>query len=167
MDQKSWYELDENEVAKELQTNPEKGLESSKIPEILEKYGKNEITSKKQKSILQMAIEQFKDFMIIVLIIAAIVSGVVSKEFTDSIIILIIVILNAVIGVIQEVKAQKSLNALKNLSAPSCKVVRDGNVDTISSKDVVPGDLVILDTGDYVPADLRLIEAINLKINEL
>lgn len=113
-----------------------------------------------------MILEQFKDFMIIVLIIAAIVSGVVSKEFTDSVIILIIVVLNAVIGVIQELKAQKSLDALKNLSTPVCKVVRNSKIETISSKELVPGDIVILETGDFVPADMRLIEAVNLKIQE-
>ena len=117
-----------------------------------------------------MNLEQFKDFMIIVLIFAAIISGVVGQiegeGFTDSIIILVIVILNAVIGVVQELKAQKSLEALKNLSAPHCKVVRDGKVQDLESKYLVPGDVVILDTGDFIPADLRLIEAVNLKTQE-
>lgn len=166
MDQKNWYSLDGSDVASSLESDLESGLTSEKVEKARGTYGTNEITSKKKKSVLQMIIEQFKDFMIIVLIIAAIVSGLVSKEFTDSVIILIIVILNAIIGVIQELKAQKSLDALKNLSTPTCKVIRNSKVETISSKELVPGDIVILDTGDYVPADMRLIEAINLKIQE-
>ena len=166
MDQKNWYSLSEEEVSKNLESDLKNGLSKEKVEKMREKYGVNEITSKGKKSVLQMIIEQFKDFMIIVLIIAAIVSGLASREFTDSIIILIIVVLNAVIGVVQELKAQKSLDALKNLSTPTCKVVRDSKVETISSKELVPGDIVILDTGDFVPADMRLIEAVNLKIQE-
>ena len=166
MDQKNWYSMSFEEVAKELGTNIESGLDSVAISKLHGYYGSNEITSKKKKSVIKMIIEQFKDFMIIVLLLAALVSGLVSKEFTDSVIILIIVLLNAVIGVIQELKAQKSLDALKNLSAPTCKVIREGKIETISSKELVPGDIVILETGDYVPADLRLIEAVNLKIQE-
>jgi len=113
---------------------------------------------------------QFKDFMIIVLIIAAIVSGYIGiKEgegITDSIIILIVVIVNAVIGVVQEDKAEKSLEALQKMSAHVTKVVRNGSVQVVPAKDVVLGDIIILDTGDYVPADLRLIETANLKIQE-
>ena len=166
MDQKNWYSLEGSDVANSLETDLESGLTSEKVAKARETYGANEITSKKKKSVFQMILEQFKDFMIIVLIIAALVSGLVSKEFTDSVIILIIVVLNAVIGVVQELKAQKSLDALKNLSTPTCKVVRNSKVETISSKELVPGDIVILDTGDYVPADMRLIETVNLKIQE-
>ena len=133
-------------------------------------YGTNEIVSKNKKSIAKMILEQFQDFMIIILIIAAVISGVVGQSngegFTDSIIILVIVILNAVIGVIQELKAQKSLESLKNLSAPHSKVIRDGKLQDLESKYLVPGDIVVLETGDYVPADLRLIEAVNLKTQE-
>lgn len=115
-------------------------------------------------------LEQFKDFMIIVLIIAAIVSGVVGylqgEGFTDSIIIFVVVIVNAIIGVVQEDKAEKSLEALKKLSSYSAKVVRNGKILVVPSKELVPGDIVILETGDYVPADIRLIEAVNLKVQE-
>lgn len=108
--------------------------------------------------------------MIIVLIIAAIISGVVGyiegEGITDSIIILIVVILNAVIGVIQENKAEKSLEALQKLSAHVSKVIRNGKMEVIPAKELVPGDIVVLDTGDYVPADLRIIEAVNLKSQE-
>lgn len=165
-----WFAKSIEEVEKSFETNIEKGLSEKQVEEKRNIYGNNEITSKNKKSIIQMIIGQFQDFMIIVLIIAAIISGIVGyrqgEGFTDSIIILVIVILNAIIGVVQEVRAQKSLDALKNLSAPHCKVVRDGNVQDLESKYLVPGDVVTLETGDFIPADLRLIEAINLKTQE-
>lgn len=164
--QKNWYSLSKEDVEKELNVNSEKGLTDEEVAKRIEEYGRNEIVSKSQKSVWKMIFEQFNDFMIIVLIIAAIVSGVVSKEYIDSIIILIIVVVNAIIGVIQEIKAQKSLDSLKELSAPHCKAIRNGEIVTLASKELVPGDIVILETGDNVPADLRLIEAVNLKIQE-
>lgn len=163
---KEWYSLSTEEVKSKLNTDIEKGLEKDEVEKRRIQYGKNEIVSKNKKPIWKMILEQFTDFMIIVLIIAAIVSGVVNHEFTDSIIILVIVVLNAIIGVVQEIKAQKSLDSLKELSAPHCKVVRNGEVINIESKELVPGDIVILETGDNVPADLRIIEAVNLKIQE-
>lgn len=166
MEIKKWYASSVSDVEKELYTSTEKGLSTEEVNKRQETYGKNEIVSKNKKSIWKMILEQFADFMIIVLIIAAIVSGVVSHEYTDSIIILIIVILNAIIGVVQELKAQKSLDSLKQLSAPHCKVLRNGELQNIASKDLVPGDVVILETGDSIPADIRLIETINLKIQE-
>ena len=166
MEEKKWYSLSTEDVEKELNTNTSTGLSDEEVKKRQEEYGKNEIVSKGKKPIWKMIIEQFANFMIIVLIIAAIISGVVSHDYTDSIIIMVIVILNAVIGVVQEVKAQKSLESLKELSAPHCKVLRNSKIEDIESKNLVPGDIVILDTGDYVPADLRLIEAVNLKIQE-
>ena len=163
---KEWYSLSKEEVEKLLNVDEKKGLDADEVEKRLEKYGRNEIVSKNKKPIWKMILEQFTDFMIIVLIIAAIVSGVVNHEFTDSIIILIIVILNAIIGVVQEVKAQKSLDSLKELSAPHCKAIRNGEIVNIDSKGLVPGDVVVLETGDNIPADLRIIEAINLKIQE-
>ena len=163
---KEWYSLSAEEVEKILSVDEKKGLDSKEIEKRLNEYGKNEIVSKNKKPVWKMILEQFTDFMIIVLIIAAIVSGVVNHEFTDSIIILIIVILNAIIGVVQEIKAQKSLDSLKELSAPHCKAIRNGEIVNIDSKDLVPGDVVVLETGDNVPADLRITEAINLKIQE-
>ena len=166
MEQRKWYSISTEKTAEELKTDINTGLSNEEVEKRQAEFGKNEITSKNKKSIWKMILEQFTDFMIILLIVAAIVSGVVSGEITDSIIILIIVVLNAVIGVVQEVKAQKSLDSLKELSAPHCKVLRDSKIETIESKELVPGDVVILDTGDYVPADLRLTEAVNLKIQE-
>lgn len=170
MNQEKWFSKSVEETSKAFETDLKSGLSAKQVEEKRSTFGANEIVSKNKKSIAKMVLEQFQDFMIIVLIIAAIISGVVGQAngegFTDSIIILVIVILNAIIGVVQEVKAQKSLESLKNLSAPHSKVIRDGKVQEIESKDLVPGDIVILETGDYVPADLRLIEAVNLKTQE-
>ena len=163
---KDWYSLSTEEVEKLLNVDEKKGLNADEVEKRTEEYGRNEIISKNKKPIWKMILEQFTDFMIVVLVIAAIVSGVVNHEFTDSIIILIIVILNAIIGVVQEVKAQKSLDSLKELSAPHCKAIRNGEIVNIDSKELVPGDVVVLETGDNIPADLRIIEAINLKIQE-
>ena len=135
-----------------------------------EKYGSNELQAKKKKSLIVKFLEQFKDFMIIVLIIAAIVSGIIGvKEgegFTDSIIIMIVIIVNAIIGVAQENKAEKSLEALQKMSSHVAKVIRNGNLEVVQSAELVPGDIVVLDTGDFIPADLRIIEAVNLKSQE-
>lgn len=167
---KEWYKLSVEETKQELDTDIENGLSDAQINKRQEKFGKNELEAKVKKTLLQKFIEQFKDFMIIILIIAAIVSGIVGiKEgegITDSIIILIVVIVNAIIGVAQENKAEKSLEALQKLSTHVAKVIRNGNLSVIQSAELVPGDIVLLDTGDYVPADLKIIEAINLKAQE-
>ena len=166
----NWFNQDVEEVSKTLNTDLEKGLSEEEAKKRQKENGYNELQEKKKKSLFVKFLEQFKDFMIIILIIAAIISGVVGQMqgegFTDSIIILIVVILNAVIGVIQENKAEKSLEALKKMSSYSAKVMRDGKVTVIPSRELVPGDIVVLDTGDYVPADIRLVDAVNLKAQE-
>ena len=168
--EKNWFSKSVDEVKKELLTDLEKGLTDEQISKQREKFGKNELKAQKKKSLFVKFLEQFKDFMIIVLIIAAIISGVVGymqgEGITDSIIILIVVIVNAIIGVAQEAKAEKSLEALQKLSSHSAKVMRNGILTVVQSKELVPGDIVILDTGDFVPADLRIIEAANLKSQE-
>ena len=168
--EKSWFNKEANEIEKELKTNLANGLTSAEVEEKRNEYGFNELKAKKKKSLLVKFLEQFKDFMIIVLIIAAIVSGIVGymegEGVTDSIIILIVVIVNAIIGVVQENKAEKSLEALQKLSSHVAKVVRNGKVEVVASRELVPGDIVVLDTGDYVPADLRIIEGVNLKSQE-
>ena len=168
--EKQWFNKTVKDVEKELETDLDKGLSSQKVEEYKTKYGLNELQEKKKDSLFKKFMAQFKDFSIIVLIIAAIVSGVVGiaegEGITDTIIILIVVLLNAVIGVVQESKAEKSLEALKKLSAHAAKVIRDGKELAIPARELVPGDIVILETGDYVSADLRLIEAINLKSQE-
>ena len=167
---KQWFNKTVEEVEKELGTNKENGLSSKKVEENRAKYGLNELKEKKKESLIQKFIDQFKDFSIIVLIIAAIVSGVVGvmqgEGFTDTIIILIVVLLNAVIGVAQESKAEKSIEALNKLTAPKAKVKRDNILKTIDSKELVPGDIIVIETGDYIPADCRLINSYNLKVEE-
>ena len=165
-----WFNKTASEVEEYLQTNMEKGLSSVEIKKRQEETGFNELKQAKKKSLFVKFLEQFKDFMIIVLIIAAIVSGIVGvaqgEGITDTIIILIVVIANAIIGVAQEAKAEKSLEALQKLSGHEAKVVRDGNIQTIPARELVEGDIVVLDTGDYIPADLRIFEAVNLKAQE-
>ena len=167
---KNYYNKTVEETVEQLSTNIEKGLTAQEVTSRTEKYGYNELKAANKKPLIIKFLEQFKDFMIIILIIAAIVSGAISiaqgEAITDSIIILIVVIANAIIGVAQEAKAEKSLEALQKLSGHEAKVLRDGEVKTVPSRDLVPGDIVVLDTGDYVPADLRIIEAVNLKSQE-
>ena len=168
--EKNWFNKEIKDVEAELKTDLENGLSSKQVEENKTKYGENELQEKKKEPLIKKFIAQFKDFSIIVLIIAAIVSGVVGvaqgEGFTDTIIILIVVLLNAVIGVAQESKAEKSLEALRKLSEHAAKVVRDGKEQVIPARELVPGDLVIIETGDYVSADLRIIEAVNLKSQE-
>ena len=165
-----WYNKKIEEIEQKLETNKEKGITTEEVQKRKEKYGLNELKAKKKKSLLQKFIEQFKDFSIIILIIAAVVSGVVGvaqgEGITDTIIILIVVIVNAIIGVSQEAKAEKSLEALQKLTDHATKVIRNGKLEVVPAKDLVPGDVVVLDTGDYIPADLRVIEAANLKSQE-
>lgn len=165
-----WFSKEVSEVEKELKTNMEKGLTEKEVKENQEKFGLNELQTQKKKSFIKKFLNQFKDFSIIILIVAAIVSGIVGisegKGITDTIVIMIVVIVNAIIGVTQENKAEKSLEALKKLTDHESKVIRNGNVIVISAKELVPGDIVVLDTGDYIPADLRLTQAINLKVQE-
>ena len=166
----NWFNKSVSEVQKDLNTDCESGLTSQQVEQRRNEYGFNELKTKKKKSFLVKFLEQFKDFMIIVLIISAIISGIIGvvegEGITDTIIILIVVIVNAIIGVMQENKAEKSLEALQKLSNHVAKVMRDGNLVVVPSKELVPGDVVILETGDFVPADLRLIEAVNLKSQE-
>ena len=170
LESKNWFNKEVKDVEKELETNQETGLSQEEVAKRRETYGLNQLKEKKKKSLFMRFVDQFKDFSIIILIIAAIVSGFVGvaegEGITDTIIILIVVILNAVIGVTQESKAEKSLEALQKLTDHASKVVRDGNVTVVPAKELVPGDIVVLDTGDYIPADLRIIEAVNLKTQE-
>ena len=165
-----WFNKTVQETEKNLETNIKTGLTQEQINKKLAKYGLNELQAQKKKSLFVKFLEQFKDFMIIVLIFAAIISGAISiaqgEAITDSIIILVVVIVNSIIGVAQEAKAEKSLEALQKLSGHEAKVIREGNLQTVPAKDLVPGDVVVLETGDYVSADLRIIEAVNLKAQE-
>ena len=165
-----WFNEEINEVEKILQTDVEKGLSLEEVKNRQEKYGLNQLQQAKKKTLLQRFLDQFKDFSIIILIIAAIVSGAVGiangEGIKDTIIILIVVIVNAIIGVSQEAKAEKSLEALQKLTDHASKVIRNGQVLVVPAKELVPGDIVLLDTGDFVPADLRICDAVNLKSQE-
>ena len=168
--EKNWFNQTVKEVETELKTNLENGLDDNEIKKRLNEYGSNELKGKKKKSTFAKILEQFKDFSIIILIIAAIISGIVGvaqgEGITDTIVILIVVIVNAIIGVSQENKAEKSLEALQKLSSHAVKVKRNGKVEVIPSSNLVPGDVVVIETGDYISADLRITEAVNLKSQE-
>ena len=166
-----WHSIELKEIQRKLKTNIYEGLSEEEAKKRKEKYGENKLQEQKKDSLLKRFIKQFNDFMIIILIIAAIISAVVAKmqgsnDYIDSVIIIAIVVLNSIMGVIQEAKAEKSLEALKKMSAPVTKVKRNGKVTTIKGNDVVPGDIVILEAGNYVPADCRLINSYNLKVEE-
>ena len=166
-----WETLRKEEVLKELKTSQKEGLESEEAKQRQIKYGKNKLEEKKKETFLVKFIKQFNDFMIIILIIASIVSAGISymqneNDYIDSIIIIAIVILNALMGVIQEAKAEKSIEALKQMTPQIAKVVRGNIISEINAVDLVPGDIIILESGNYVPADCRLLESHNLKIEE-
>lgn len=166
-----WHTKNIKEIEKELRTNIKTGLGDKDVQIRQDEFGKNKIEEGKKESLLVRFLNQFKDFMIIILIIAAIISAVVSYiegtgDYFDSIIIIAIVVFNGIMGLIQEAKAEKSIEALKKMSAPVAKVRRNGKVLTVNGEDIVPGDIVILETGSYVPADIRLINTYNLKVEE-
>lgn len=161
-----------NEVLTDLSTSMEKGLTAEQVAALQEKHGANKLREKKKKTTLQRFAEQFKDVMILILIAAAIISFVVVcveqnwGELFEPLLILLIVILNAVMGVYQEGKAEKALDALKNMSAPHARVIRDGEEKVIDASELVPGDIIRLEAGDFVPADARLLHSVSLKSEE-
>mgnify|MGYP000943014999 CR=1 FL=1 len=160
------------DVIHQLNTDIAKGLNSDQVQERLKEYGENKLQEGKKKSILQRFLDQFKDVLIIILLIAAAISFFVAliegnpSDFFEPFLILLIVILNAMLGVFQENKAEKALDALKSLSAPHARTIRDGNEQIINASDLVPGDLILLEAGDFVPADARLIKSASLKAEE-
>ena len=160
-----WYKKSKNEILKELDVDEKNGLSSNEALRRLEKYGKNKLVTKKKKTLFKQFLSQLKDVMIYILIIAAIISAFLG-EISDALIILLVIVINAVIGVVQESKAEKALDALKELSIPKALVKRDGSLKEILSEDIVPGDIVIIDAGRYIPGDLRLIDTANLKMEE-
>jgi Ca2+-transporting ATPase len=159
-----WHQIEPKEVLENLKSS-DRGLTSEDAQSRFEQYGSNELVEKKRKSLWMMFIDQFRDFMILVLIAAAVVAGVIGEP-SDTIAIAVIVILNAVLGFVQEYRAEKAMDALKNLSAPSATVIRDGHPESVSAKRLVPGDLVILEAGNVIPADMRLTETVQLRIDE-
>ncbi|AND83954.1 calcium-translocating P-type ATPase, PMCA-type [Clostridium tyrobutyricum] len=160
-----WFNKGNEEIIKEVKTDIQSGLTSDEVSSRLSKYGPNKLREKKKKSILFLLFEQINDPLIYILIAAAVISAFL-KETSDAIIIGVVIVLNAVIGIIQESKAEKALESLQELSTPKALVKRDGEVVEIPSENLVIGDIVILDAGRYVPCDMRLIESANLKIEE-
>lgn len=166
-----WHNLSIEETLNDLDVSLDYGLSVNEVKQRQQTCGKNILTEKKGKSLLIKFFEQFADFMIIILIFAAAISLFVSfmdgdPDFVDPIIILVIIIVNATLGVMQEARAEKALEALKKMSAPTAHVLREGKVSLIDSSELVPGDIIFLETGGFVPADARLITAINLKAEE-
>lgn len=160
-----WFKKKLEDVIQELNTNISFGLSCNEAKKRLLQYGENKLISQKKKTVLELFMEQLKDVMIYILFAAAIISFIMG-EITDSVIILIVIFVNAIIGVLQESKAEKALEELTKLSTPKALVRRDGEIIEVPSEEVVIGDIVIVDAGRYIPADLRLIESINLKIDE-
>lgn len=160
-----WFSKEKDTVFKELEVNPAIGLTTQEAQERLEKYGVNKLQGKSKKSLFRLFLEQLQDTLIYVLLAASAITVIIG-EYADTAIILIVVIINAVVGVAQEYKAGKAVEALQDMTTPHAIVRRDGEIKEISSEEVVPGDIVILDAGRFVPADLRLYESVNLQIEE-
>ncbi len=166
-----WETLRKEEVLKRVKTDAKHGLITEEVRFRQQKYGKNKLQEKKKETILVKFIKQFNDFMIIILIIASILSAGISylqgeNDYVDAIIIIAIVVFNAIMGVIQEAKAEKSIEALKEMTPPKAKAIRNGKMVEINAEELVVGDIIELESGTYVPADCRLLESYNLKIEE-
>ncbi len=168
----TFHNKSKEEALSLLSANEQKGLSATEVAKLTEKFGFNKLKEKKKKTLMARFFDQFKDVMILILIIAAVISFVIAcvegnpKEFFEPGLILLIVILNAVMGVMQESKAEKALDALKNMSAPHARVIRDGEEKIIDASLLVPGDIIKLEAGDFVPADARLIHSVSLKSEE-
>lgn len=168
----SFHSQTKESVLSSLSSNLDNGLSSSQVSELQAKYGPNKLREKKKKTYLQRFFDQFKDVMILILIAAAVVSFVIActghdpMEFFEPALILLIVVLNAVMGMLQESKAEKALDALKNMSAPHARVLRNGEEMVIDASELVPGDIIRLEAGDFIPADARLLHSVSLKSEE-
>lgn len=160
-----WYKKTSQMVADELAVGLADGLAEEQVEERIKKYGTNELKKKSKETLFQKIIDQLNDFLVIILIIASIISLFIG-EVADSIVIIAIVVVNAVLGVMQEGKAEKALEALKKMAAPNAKVLRNSKICTIPARMLVPGDVVLIEAGDIIPADIRITESSNLKIEE-
>ena len=164
-DVETWHALDQKEVLGKLDVTRERGLAVQEAENRLQKFGYNELEEGDRTTIWEMLLDQVSDFVVILLLVAAVISALLG-DWVESGAIMTIVVLNAVLGVVQERRAEEALAALKKMSAPDADVLRGGHRKSVSSREVVPGDIVFLEAGNYVPADVRLLESINLKINE-
>jgi Ca2+-transporting ATPase len=165
MQEQEWYEIEAAEAGEKLNTDLDRGLSAEEVEKRLEEYGPNALREPPSRSILSMFMDQLKEVLVIILIIAAVISGAVG-EWMDSLVIMIIVVLNACLGVYQEHKAEEALKALKKMTMPTAKVLRDGEVCQVAVENLVPGDIVLLEAGDSLPADIRLVETVSLRTNE-
>ncbi len=165
MEVKEFHGLPIENLTDTLKTHLEKGLTQEEAQERLKKYGPNELQEKPRPGFLQLLLAQFNNFLVMILIVAAVVSLFLG-EYVDAIAIIVIVILNAVVGVVQESKAEAALAALKKMAAPNAQVIRGGHQVTVPSRELVVGDVVVIEAGNYIPADMRLIESVNLKVEE-
>jgi len=163
---KSFHAMTAEDTLADLGSDPAGGLTGHEAAERLKQYGHNRLLSAKRRSMLLRILDQFKDFLVLILIAAAIISVAAGDGLKDAIIIVAILIVNMIIGITQENKADDALKELKNMSSPKAKVKRDGVILKIDSEDVAIGDIIYLDAGDYVPADIRIIESMNLRIDE-
>ena len=166
-----WHTLKTEEVIRKLKTSLKHGLAENEVTKRIEEYGKNKLADKKKESTIVKFFKQFNDFMIIILIIASIISAFTSymqgeNDYIDSIIIIAIVVLNAIMGLVQEERAEKSIESLKKLTPQIAKTIRNGSIVEVNAEELVPGDIIELEAGNYVPADCRIIECYNLKIIE-
>ena len=167
-----FHDKSTDDVLTQLGTDVKTGLSSAQVSEKKAQFGENKLREKKKKTMFQRFMDQFKDAMILILIAAAVISFVIAcvegnpNEFIESGLIVLIVIINAVMGVMQESKAEKALDALKSLSAPHARVIRDGEEKIVDAVDLVPGDIILLEAGDFIPADARLIRSVSLKSEE-
>lgn len=160
----NWHLLPLSEIARILKTTPS-GIDHTSASLLLTEYGKNQIEDKKKKTLFQMLLRQLSDFMILILIAAAIISGIIG-DITDTVIILAIIIINAIVGFIQEYRAEKAMEALKNMAANYARILREGKIIDIPASNLVPGDVVILEAGNIIPADVRFFEAHQIKVDE-
>jgi len=160
-----WFSKSPEEVLRELNVDPALGLSVEEANGRLQRYGENKLKGKPKKSLISLFLAQLQDMLIYVLLGAAVVTVVIG-EYIDAIIILLVVVLNAVIGIIQEYKAEKAIEALQKMTTPKALIRRDGEVREINSEEIVPGDIIVIDAGRYIPADIRLIESANLQIEE-
>jgi Ca2+-transporting ATPase len=161
----AWHALDAKDIVLRLQTRPDQGLQSSQAAERLKRFGFNELEESPRPGFFQMVVAQFNNFIVIVLVLAALISALLG-DYIEASAIFAIVVLNALLGVVQERRAEEALTALRKLAAPDAQVIRDGHRLSIPSRELVVGDIVILESGNYIPADVRLLETANLRIEE-
>ena len=165
MENKSWHQLTEEELLGRLGSSPDNGLDQEEAARRLAEHGRNELTEGERLSPIKLFLNQFKDFMVLVLIGATLISGLLG-EYLDAITIIAIIFINSILGFVQEFRAERSLRALKELSAPTANVLRGGRVIGVPASELVAGDIVLLESGDRIPADLRFLKANSCQAEE-